>query len=87
MNEFSLSDFLREYLDWHLAGNLEAQDAIYADDLASALERNGYCSDPAIEYAKTLCCPINKRREKQCPVASCKSHEFCCALRKGGYIT
>lgn len=86
MNEMSLSAFLSEHLNWHLAGNIEAQEALNADDLAYELERRGYCSEPYLEYEKALTCPINKRRETYCGCAICPSHRFCELLRKEGYI-
>mgnify|MGYP007037127408 CR=1 FL=1 len=86
MKQLSLASFLEEYLNWALAGMSEATAYIDADDLANKLEQNGYCADTSIDYLKTLCCPVNKRKEASCNLIHCKSHEFCCLLRKEGYL-
>lgn len=56
-------------------------------ELADRLEKKGYCAEPYLEYEKALCCPINKRREKECLMVSCPNNTFCRLLRKEGYIT
>ncbi len=86
MNNISLTEFIRDYFDCALAGDYEAQEALSADDLASDLERNGYCTNPYFEYEKALMCPINKRREAYCACVHCESHDFCTLLRKEGYL-
>jgi hypothetical protein len=57
-----------------------------ASDLAYGLKNNGYCSEPYSTYENALYCPINKRREKECLMASCPNNEFCRLLRREGYI-
>lgn len=84
--EQKLSSYLDDYFNWHLSGNLEARDAVDSEELARALERNGYCSEPYFAYERALCCPINKRGETECNMALCESYKFCKLLRREGYI-
>lgn len=86
MIDCSLSEFLSDYFDWHLAGNYEAQEALCANDLASELENRGYCTNPYLEYDKALMCPINKNHESYCGCTQCESYNFCMMLRKEGYV-
>ena len=85
MNDFSLAEYLRDYLSGCLDSYEVNVDAL-GDDIADSLERHGYCSDPYLDYDKALMCPINKKREKYCNNALCSSHNFCKMLRKEGYI-
>lgn len=86
MKDLSLTEFIRNYFDWQLAGEYEAQELLSADDLADDLERNGYCASPYLDYELALMCLINKKREKYCGHTHCPCHQFCELLRKEGYV-
>jgi hypothetical protein len=85
-NKDSLSAFIEDRLSWELSEFDDVNVGGIAADLAYGLKNNGYCSDPYTTYEQALCCPINKRREKDCLMASCPNNEFCRMLRKEGYI-
>jgi hypothetical protein len=85
MNTKTLEACLREYLAWHLAP-CEFNTDVLAENIADELIRKNYCADPYIEFDNALCCPINKRREKDCRLVSCPSYKFCMMLRKEGYV-
>jgi hypothetical protein len=85
-NKDSLRAFIEDRLSWELSELDDVNVGGIAADLAYGLENNGYCSDPYTTYEHALCCPINKRREKDCLMASCPNNEFCRMLRKEGYI-
>lgn len=82
----SLNGFLEERLAWEFAPIDDINIGRVADVLADSLEANGYCSEPYSTYEKALCCPINKRREKECLMTSCPNNTFCRLLRREGYI-
>ena len=79
---------LAEYFDRCLGARCDCNKRGQLDEweLAEILERKGYCSEPYQEFEKALCCPINKRREKDCLMTSCPSNTFCRLLRREGYI-
>ena len=85
INDKKLAEYLREFFAWRLDTYEVNTDAL-GDDLADALERYGYCTDPYFDFDKALSCPINKRREKYCGCTLCSSHRFCEMLRKEGYV-
>lgn len=85
-NKDSLSVFIEDRLSWELSELDDVNVGGIASDLAYGLKNNGYCSDPYTTYEQALCCPINKRREKDCLMTSCINNEFCRMLRKEGYI-
>ena len=86
MNDTGLYEFIESELSWALDDVAEINISGIAGDLAYNLKKNGYCSDPYLEYDKALMCPINKRHEKYCGCTSCHSHDFCIMLRKEGYV-
>ena len=77
-----------EFLDNSLGNGYYCEERSKIDEwaLAERLELKGYCQNPYLVYEKALCCPINKRREKECKVCSCESIAFCRILRREGYI-
>lgn len=86
MKDCKLVDFIEERLSWELSTYDDINVRGIASDLAYGLERNGYCQDPYFKFDQALCCPINKRREKDCRMVPCPSYEFCMMLRREGYI-
>lgn len=86
INTDSLSTFIEDKLSWKLSELDDVHVGNLAEELADGLTRNGYCSEPYVEFERALNCPINKRREKYCGCTYCESHEFCILLRKEGYI-
>ena len=86
MKDCKLVDFVEERLSWELSTYDDINVGGIASDLARGLEYNGYCQNPYFEFDQALCCPINKRREKDCQMVSCPSYKFCMMLRKEGYI-
>lgn len=86
MKDCKLVDFIEERLSWELSTYDDINVGGVASDLARGLEHSGYCQDPYLEFDQALCCPINKRREKDCRLVSCPSYEFCMMLRREGYI-
>ena len=85
MNDISLKNFIEDRLSYELEP-YDVYVSDLADDLATDLKSNGYCSEPYFEYAKALMCPINKKGEKYCNCTLCESHSFCELLRKEGYV-
>jgi len=79
---------LANYFDSRLGARTDCNYRGHLDEweLAERLERQGYCTEPYLEYEKALCCPINKRRETDCRMTCCPSYNFCRLLRKEGYI-
>ncbi len=86
MKDCKLVEFIEDRLSWELAPYDDVNVGGLASDLAYGLKNNGYCSEPYSEYENALCCPINKRREKECLMVSCPHNKFCKLLRKEGYI-
>lgn len=83
----SLSSFIEDRIAWELAPNdCDINIPVLADQLAFDLETNGYCFEPYSKVENALCCSINKRKEKECKVSTCKNIEFCRLLRREGYI-
>ena len=87
MKDYKLVEFIEDHLSWELANYGDINISGIASDLTYGIENNGYCSYPYFEYEKALCCPINKRREKNCSMTSCPSNDFCKLLRREGYIS
>lgn len=85
MTDKTLSSYLDEYFNWHLAGDIEAREAVDGGELAADLIRGGYCAEPYFKYEKALTCPINKRNEKHCGCTRCESYQFCELLRRESY--
>jgi hypothetical protein len=85
MNNKLLADYLIDAFRWRL-DYYDINVTELGHDIALDLERNGYCTDPYLDFDKALMCPINKRREKYCGCTSCNSYEFCTMLRREGYI-
>ena len=86
MKDCKLVEFIEDRLSWELSNYDDINVGGLASDLAFGLKNNGYCQDPYFEFDKALCCPINKRREKDCRMVSCPSYEFCMKLRREGYL-
>jgi len=84
----TLAKEIGEFLDNSIGCGYYCRERYKIDEhaLAAKLENKGYCTEPYLEYERALCCPINKRREADCRMASCKSYDFCRLLRKEGYI-
>ena len=84
----TLAKEIGEFLDNSIGCGYYCKERYKIDEhmLAERLEDRGYCQNPYIGYKKALCCPINKRREKECNVCSCESIDFCRLLRREGYI-
>lgn len=82
----SLSAFIEDRLSWELSELDDVNIGGIAADLADGLENNGYCTNLYTGYEQALCCPINKRREKECLMTFCPNNEFCRLLRREGYI-
>ena len=85
MNDTTLTNYLKDYLGWNLT-SYEINTDVLAENIADELERQGYCSDPYLNFENALACPINKRREKYCGCTNCINHKFCMMLRKEGYV-
>ena len=86
-NNEQLTSFIETRLSWALATDSSINVSGIAADLVRALKNGEYCTDPYLSYEQALCCPVNKRHEKACLMISCKNNDFCCLLRKEGYIT
>ena len=86
MSKDTLREFLEDRLSWELSAFEDINVGGLASDLAYGLKNNGYCSEPYSEYESALCCPMNKRKEKECLMVSCPNNTFCKLLRREGYI-
>ena len=86
MIECKLTEFIEDRLSWALSEYDALNIGGLAEDLADDLKNKGYCQDPYFKYEKALCCPINKRGEKECLMTSCPNNNFCRLLRREGYI-
>ena len=86
-NNEQLTSFIETRLSCALAPDSSINVIGIAVDLVRDMKNGGYCTDLYLSYEQALCCPVNKRREKACLMTSCKNNDFCCLLRKEGYIT